>query len=738
MDQFPLEIWFMVCDHLHLRDFAALRLVVRIPVCAFYGNKDKLALKLAHAYYYRYLPGVPRAPCTETPYEKCTHAQVIRFFIHEFGVRATMKAARGGALMCNFIFSHSAKYGHLDVLMLLREELGFTTQDARTFTQVDCALVMELRIGLDGFVRAQMYKHRYRHHRSYPYFFSNTRTLLKLALQGPSLFSPLQDAAIRGHAHVLRYLKDGFHLDAHDVRLCSSAALRCCVENGHAQALLVLKDVYGITCADVEATGALEDALVRKQFAVAKVLIEEFGVEVPPLMRLVCLRSSVQHHNVPMMNYFRTQFQLTAKEVCYNLYQEAVPHCDRPFFDRHFNARNVMQLALASGSTKVLDCLMNDFGVTLDEVRLNLANVFSMNIVCVNGHAHVLKYLHEKGVNRHDIMHGEPMVLVTAAQHGHLAVVEYLVKHMGFGYTDYVLSAIHHAAAQGKLAVLTFLADTFKVPPLKLTEIYQSLMFSGHLKVPDVRILRFLSDRCCCPPSEHEEDLRRYVFPRAALCVDVDVVKFVMEFGKPSKEFCLTNSGEMGHSVNILKIIHSVHPLTAAEVRQHAPTAVYRAALEGNLDGIKFLRELGLDADDARLPLLDEVLPSTTVTVCARNGRADILAYLQEEYGMGASDARKLNNRALHHAACNGHLNVLICLRAKYGLTAQDARANHNLALRDAAARNHVKVVKYLVNGFGLTLDDVLDCNAPAMAAHMYALEVMDFFVQLGLQLPSE
>lgn len=98
---------------------------------------------------------------------------------------------------------------------------------------------------------------------------------------------------------------------------------------------------------------------------------------------------------------------------------------------------------------------------------------------------------------------------------------------------------------------------------------------------------------------------------------------------------------------------------------------------------------------------------ANVVAVVAETGRIDWLLQLHEKFHLGATEARRCNNLALHRAVTHGYVDVVRILRTVYGLDATDARSKNNLALRVACMQDSVPIIRELRTGYGLDITDV-------------------------------
>lgn len=196
-------------------------------------------------------------------------------------------------------------------------------------------------------------------------------------------------------------------------------------------------------------------------------------------------------------------------------------------------------------------------------------------------------------------------------------------------------------------------------------------------------------------------------FKIAAAMGHVSVLKFLHQEwnltaadARDDENYALICAAGNGHR-HVLEFLHRVCKLTTNDARAQDNRALKVAALNGHLSVLKFLAfEWNLTAEDARSD------DNIALVWAALHGHVSVLDFMLRTWNLTAADARSRGNRALQLAASNGHVDVLDFLHRTWNLSAEDVRGLDNLALVSAAKNGHVDVMDFLYRTWHLVEED--------------------------------
>ncbi|KAJ3221942.1 hypothetical protein HK099_002946, partial [Clydaea vesicula] len=328
---------------------------------------------------------------------------------------------------------------------------------------------------------------------------------------------------------------------------------------------------------------------------------------------------------------------------------------------------------------------------------------FAINIAARYGHLEVIKYLSENGTEG-----CTTRALDNAAGNGHLEVVQYLSENRTEGCTT---KAIDNAAAYGHMEVVKYLLEN-RMEGCTLKAIDKAAE-NGHLEV-----VQYLSEN-------RTEGCTTKAIDDAAAYGHVEVVKYLSE---NRMEGCTTEAidgaAENGH-------LEVVKYLSENRIEGCTEKAMDTASFDGHIEVVKYLSEnrtegcttIALDNASCHghlevVKYLSEnrIEGCTTVAMdyASCHGHIEVVKYLSENRTEGCTE------KAMDYASRDGHLEVVKYLSEKRneGCTTD--------AMDLASRRGHIEVVKYLSE------NRTEGCTAKAMdgAARMGHLAVVKYLFE--------
>lgn len=684
------------------------------------------------------------------------HVAVVQFLLDEFsahGIVVTMEHMR---MDKNKALWMTAKRGHVDVLRCM---VHFFEAQGTPFTIEDV---------------------RFKHNKA------------------------LRSAAGKGHVDVVRFLVEHFRLDMGDVSAKNNEALHSCIKNGHVDTTKFLLDSFEYddlhVVLEVE---DLEIVINEGHLAMLQFLVQHSRsrrIDLFDCLGTYCvadlIRYAVHAQNLPILVFlFEHNVDVVTKcydphdvdGKCRDLFKTAAENGDVPMLQLLLEklGRDAWQkddngkcapagfyVAARRGKLDVLQFMAKVFKIT--RVHLQGENHLALRGAAESNHLSAVQFLVEefdltiddvlRTFSSYDLF-ARNGALIVAARSKSFSVLQYFVEHFN----------ITHACSHGNFAKMAITVLTNVVDdPQHLEYILHRFWPASQAQLRNFHELNEIVDMMArfVNTGKRSTNLKilmdHFGFSfgsisvglfRVPLCsVDKDAVVLATK-SFDMMHFLLTNfqitKAEHGGCVfqdtrdassEALKLIVQHFeaqgtPFTIADVRWNDNSALRVAAVNGNLDVVKFLvHHFSLTVDDVRAK--DNYIIQTINHAWATSRHAlQVFQFLVRHFAsigtpITADDVRTNNNHALNNAVCYGTLDFVKFLVSTFGLTAQDARATK--ALSGAAGRGKIDMLQYLHDlPGGLSKEDALASGihviVEALRHKHYVALVEHFMSQYGL-----
>jgi ankyrin repeat protein len=311
----------------------------------------------------------------------------------------------------------------------------------------------------------------------------------------------------------------------------------------------------------------------------------------------------------------------------------------------------------------------------------------------IEGHLHIVEFLHEAGV---DFTDDSLAPLMKATQFGHLPIVKYLHQHVeGYNNPEVLESALE---ATEYVEVAEYLSEHITDPSLYTKGLWNAVT------TDNVDLVQFFHERGADITAagnfalftaayaghietieylcEHGAKLDLYyddALQRAALSGRLDIIKLLHNPDSPYNDAILVNAAYIGR-LDIVQYLHE----QGADITAHGLAALHYAAQNGDLKLVKYLHENGVD--------IHRISQGTTPLISAAYyGQLDVIKYLHEQ-GADIHHMNEDHHTAIICASAYGRLDTVKYLH-EHGA---DISANDDMALIQAALNGRVDILTYL------------------------------------------
>ena len=599
--------------------------------------------------------------------------------------------------------------------------------------------------------------------------------------------------------------------DPLDINRQGNTALHVAVEAGHLDIVRYFIEECQVSASSLSDTGLtpLHTACKHKQYKIAKYLIYQ-GVD--PLVEndeketslfVACrcgdekmveflVKKAMEHQ---LLNDFIHSTNVSGKTVLHCAVESCNVQLVKTLISKYKMppevSENIIHSAVSTGSVEMVSYFCSLQNCNANAVAIDGSTV--IHIAARKGFLDILRFFLTNGFCSRDYFHTKNILgdtpLLTAAQHGHIDCVKYLLEFVNGNVVDRSgKTPLHIATKYGQFEVVKLLAkdypehayqeDTSCTTPLhSAVALWHSLIpqvdwTAEHLKdevAPSseyFKIVKFLTLKMNCDPNCVDENgctpfhfaawyssleivkflvnetkanpnirNKQYILPLHLACRTgrKDVVQFLLESGKSIRD----NEGPIPTSLHYAALCEKPDVFIYLITKQgYVPSEHYNilqfAAIGGCVRTIEFLVHSGYNVTNE--PILS--------TACIF-GNTDAVRYLIEECGCGSSKAELRNS--IQGAAENGHYEVLeyLTLERQEDSSSEDS---WNQTVFHAAVRgpkrvyapislvpnhNHMKTIKLLVEDLNCNPNhpDSNDITPLQLACMEDKMEIVRYFL---------
>ena len=412
---------------------------------------------------------------------------------------------------------------------------------------------------------------------------------------------------------------------------------------------------------------------------------------------------------------------------------------------------------------KLSHTLASKFQQKLSDRHRDQSDNTPLHTACVHGRLDIVQLFTSIGC---DLIRTNKDGLSLAAQHGHLALVRYLVEEVGSDMTlqnKHGRSPTYLAAGGGHPEIMM---ETKRGPQFKTNKAWsitklnmapdRSLVHTasreGHLHV-----VRYLVEHHGCDPSCTDEE---GITPLHLACQEghIDIVSYLTTEARCDPN-CASEDGKtclhaasIGGSLDVIKYLHikhncmlkcDLHGRTPAhyaaapdvliyliedmifdrvlEVQyalcpdENRQTPLHRAAAEGKLEVVKYFAIF----HQCNL-LVEDKFSNTPLHLSALNGHLDVVKFLTESMNCDPNIQSHCGRTPLHIASQNGHLDVVKYLVDTYNSDPLCPDIDKLTPLHGAAANGQLEVIRYFANAHETKL--VIEAKDGSTPLHLAAL----------------
>ena len=322
--------------------------------------------------------------------------------------------------------------------------------------------------------------------------------------------------------------------------------------------------------------------------------------------------------------------------------------------------------------------------------------------LCTDGNLSTVKDLITKqALNPIELKDPSGLTLLhLACQHGHLDIVQYLIKDQKCNpetTTPEGRTPLHSACKSGHLHIVKYLITDHKCNPHctdnnGLTALHNACL-NGHLDVT-----KYLISDCHCNP---QCSTQNGFTPLHCACQNghLEVARYLITEKKCSPEHGNVNGCTPLHSaanngdLAVVKYLISELGCNPQMADNDGLTALHYACLYGHLDITKYLI-----SDCNCNPQCSDKNGNTPLHCACQNGHLEVARYLITEHKCNPEQGNVNGSTPLHSATSNGHLIVVKYLITQHNCNPQCSDNDGCTPLHVACSGRHLHIVKYLIH----------------------------------------
>ena len=361
-------------------------------------------------------------------------------------------------------------------------------------------------------------------------------------------------------------------------------------------------------------------------------------------------------------------------------------------------SQNAMDMAAKNGHIDVVEWLYKI------RTAILICSRFAMNYAVINGDLNIVKYLNEIGYNN------ETDGIISALNHGHLKIAEYLSSHREINW-NHIISSICNIARNGYIDIIKWLYDKYEDKEQYIYAAIAGFAINGNLEM-----IKWLDEKWIGSYPPFSAD----VVDWAATYGHLDVVKWLYEKWLsyrmnriPCTVKAICCASENGH-LEVIKYLYE-------KQLPNSPDAFSCAVQNGHLDCVKWLyntiggkcTKTDIDAiimnnhiDVAKFLFschLYDYSPEISIVCAAQRGHMDIIIWFYENTRNHVKWSSEILPIAIQRAAMGGHLELIQWLYSRIENVLYPCRV-----MEYAAPNNHLNIIKWLnETGYDSDADDI-------------------------------